>query len=563
MVICGLQGSVSAYVIKQIVDTLADVPLAEAHSVVWWPALLFVGNHFIGDMCWRVSSLISYFLQPAVKSKVISDGFAYVHHHAYQYFQDRLSGSIAANIRRLAENIESIMHEHMLHVIRGAVMLVAALTSMYMVHPTFFVAFLLWVVIFMPVSFYCSNVSKSLADRYAEADAVVAGQVVDSIANAHNVRIFSGMKAEQHYLQQGLALLTKRFKIKEAYVIKLNFFQGISVTSLYAAMLYYLVHLYGQGEVTIGDFAMILGLLYYTVDYVWWCTEHVENILMKIGGCNQSLRALFIPHDIVDRPDATPLRVAHGEITFEQVQFRYKAETPLFENKTLTIPPGQKVGLVGYSGGGKSSFINLILRLYNVSAGRILIDGQDISQVTEESLYQAIALIPQDPSLFHRSLMDNIRYGRIDASDDEVIAAAKQAQAHDFICRNRDGYHALVGERGVKLSGGQRQRIAIARAILKNAPILILDEATSQLDSVTENDIQEALWLLMQGKTTIVIAHRLSTLLKMDRILVFDHGHIVESGSHAELLAKGGMYKTLWDAQVGGFLPEAMTPAIE
>jgi ATP-binding cassette subfamily B protein len=250
-------------------------------------------------------------------------------------------------------------------------------------------------------------------------------------------------------------------------------------------------------------------------------------------------------------------RVLHcttGHITFDKVKFHYKDTKPLFENKSIEIEAGQKVGLVGYSGGGKSTFVHLILRLYDVTHGSILIDGQDIKSVSQDSLRENIAMIPQDPSLFHRSLRENIRYGRIDATDEEVMEAAKKAHAHEFIEKLPQGYDALVGERGVKLSGGQRQRIAIARAILKNAPILIMDEATSQLDSLTEALIQESLWQLMEHKTTLVIAHRLSTLLHMDRILVFDQGKIVEDGNHNDLLSKGGLYKNLWNAQVGGFL---------
>lgn len=253
------------------------------------------------------------------------------------------------------------------------------------------------------------------------------------------------------------------------------------------------------------------------------------------------------------------MNCTRGKIVFDRVKFHYKGTEPLFRDKSVEIAAGQKVGLVGYSGGGKTTFANLILRLYNVTGGAILIDGQDIREVTQDSLRENIAMIPQDTSLFHRSLTENIRYGRINATDDEVIEAAKKAHAHEFISRLPQGYDSLVGERGIKLSGGQRQRIAIARAILKNAPILILDEATSQLDSVTENLIQESLRELMQNKTAIVIAHRLSTLLYMDRILVFDKGRIVADGSHDELLARGRLYKNLWNAQVGGFLPDRKT----
>lgn len=241
-------------------------------------------------------------------------------------------------------------------------------------------------------------------------------------------------------------------------------------------------------------------------------------------------------------------------IEFDNVSFGYNDNSYLFKHKCLTIDSGQKVGLVGYSGSGKSTFVNLILRLYDIQSGEILIDGQNISDVTQDSLRSNIGMIPQDPSLFHRSLMENIRYGKIGASDEEVILAAKRAHAHEFIMNTEHGYDSLVGERGIKLSGGQRQRIAIARAILKDAPILILDEATSSLDSVTESAIQESLNKLMQNKTTVVIAHRLSTLIKMDRILVFDKGKIIQDGTHTKLLAEDSLYKTLWNAQIGGFI---------
>jgi ATP-binding cassette subfamily B protein len=288
---------------------------------------------------------------------------------------------------------------------------------------------------------------------------------------------------------------------------------------------------------------------------MWHLMSEVGEFNKALGRCKQSLASLMVPFDIQDEVGAAALYCTHGEITFDDVTFNYKGAKPLFQHQSMCIQAGQKVGLVGYSGGGKSTFVNLILRLYDVTGGAIVIDGQDIRSVTQDSLREHIAMIPQDPSLFQRSLMENIRYGRIDATDEQVIQAAKKAYAHDFIEKLSQGYDALVGERGVKLSGGQRQRVAIARAILKNAPILVLDEATSQLDSVTESLIQDALQTLMQNKTTIVIAHRLSTLLHMDRILVFDNANIVEDGTHAELLSKAGIYKRLWDAQVGGFLP--------
>ncbi|CAF2958934.1 unnamed protein product [Rotaria sp. Silwood2] len=401
--------------------------------------------------------------------------------------------------------------------------------------------------------------SKSLVNlskAHATSESMLSGQIVDSITNATNVRIFARRIYEISYLEKALLLTKKTFQTKEIFAIKLHFMQGLSLSIMIGFMLYFLIQLRMKQVVSSGDFALILGLSVEVGFMTWWAMEQVDELNKAVGKCKQSLARLFIPLEIKDKENARNLSIANGQIIFSAVKFHYKGAEALFDNKSVTINAGQKVGLVGYSGSGKSTFVNLILRLYDVTDGQILIDGQDIREVTQESLRSNIAMIPQDPSLFHRTVMENIRYGRIDASDEEVIQSAKSADAHDFITKLPQTYASLVGERGIKLSGGQRQRIAIARATLKNAPILILDEATSQLDSLTESAIQKSLWKLMQGKTTIVIAHRLSTLMHMDRILVFDKGKIVEDGSHVKLLSQDGCYKTLWDAQVGGFLQD-------
>jgi ATP-binding cassette subfamily B protein len=259
-------------------------------------------------------------------------------------------------------------------------------------------------------------------------------------------------------------------------------------------------------------------------------------------------------HEVVDAPGAQPVPIERGRIEFQDVSFGYTSEQLIFEHLDVVIPAGQRVGLVGFSGSGKSTFVSLILRLYDPQGGKILIDGHDIRALTQESLHSQLSLIPQDPNLFHRTLMENIRYGRLEATDEEVVDAARKAHADGFIRGIKGEYSSLVGERGVKLSGGQRQRIAIARVVVKNAPILILDEATSSLDSITEQAIQETLNEVMQGKTVIVVAHRLSTIAHLDRILVFDQGRIVEDGTHEQLLALGGSYHRLWSRQAGGFV---------
>lgn len=289
----------------------------------------------------------------------------------------------------------------------------------------------------------------------------------------------------------------------------------------------------------------------------WLAGLELPNLFQECGVCRQALTVIQDKHEIVDAPDAKPLKVRRGEIVFENVSFHYAHNRNIFEDKNLVIKAGSKVGLVGFSGSGKSTFVHLILRYFDVEAGRILIDGQDIKNVTQNSLREQIALIPQDTTLFHRTLMENIRYGRLEATDEEVVAAAKRAHAHEFIEKTSHQYHTVAGERGVSLSGGQRQRIAIARAVLKDAPIFILDEATSSLDSVTEKKIQEGLEFLMDAHTCIVIAHRLSTLSNMDRILVFKEGKIVEDGTHYELLEADGHYAHMWNMQAGGFLPDS------
>lgn len=522
-----------------------------------WPAALIVLNFLAFDnLTWRSLGYLNYKYQPVIKNNIIGETLNCVLGSSHQFFQDNLSGRIANQITTLADNIETIQNRISLEFIRGASLLVVSLVTAYFVNSLFFYTLFVWFIIFVSVSLLMSKRLVRLADLHAKAESSLSGQLVDALSNQSNVRIFSKKSYEISRMGQFFVETQRAFQAKEGFMVILHIMQGAMIALMMAVSAYFLVYLYGKDLVSIGDFALIFGLSMNLGHMTWYTMSFVDEFNQSVGKCKQSLNALLVEPEIIDQMNAPALRVEKGQITFDKVKFHYKGTDPLFQNKSVTIEAGQKVGLVGYSGGGKTTFVNLILRLYEVTEGRILIDGQDIRDVTQESLRTSIALIPQDPSLFHRSLMDNIRYGNTKAPDEEVIEAAQRAHAHEFIRDLPQGYDTLVGERGVKLSGGQRQRIAIARAILKNAPVLILDEATSQLDSVTESHIQESLWELMQGKTTMVIAHRLSTLLHMDRILVFDRGKIVEDGSHQELLAKAGLYKTLWEAQVGGFLPD-------
>lgn len=556
----GFYGTINAYLTKVIIDYVATISDKEALvRAVMWPAVFFVANFEAHNLSCRLLAYVNIKISPLMKNDIINAMFTTIHHHSFRYFQENFSGSIASNIYNLANHTELAINQTSMHIIRGVVQLILALVSMYFVHPIFCFALGVWTFLFFATSLLFSGRVKSLADSVAESESSVAGKLVDSISNSYSVRVFAGKQYEFSYLQQSLAGMRDKFRNKERFIQKLYFAQGFSITLLIIVVLYNLVSLHLEGLVTVGDFAFILGLVLYVTENIWWLTEHIDQINDAVGKCNQSLKRLLVDHEIKDQPNATNLDASKGEIVFDNVQFHYKGTDPLFKNKSIKIKSGEKVGLVGFSGSGKTTFVNLILRLYDVTSGHIRIDGQDIKSVTQASLHEAIGLIPQEPHLFNRTLMENIRYGRQGATDEEVIDAAKRAHAHEFILTQPEGYQTLVGERGVKLSGGQRQRIAIARAILKNAPILILDEATSQLDSITENLIQDAMKHLMQGKTTLVIAHRLSTLLHMQRILVFEKGKIVGEGTHKALIAKSGLYKTLWEAQVGGVIPDNQT----
>lgn len=555
----GFWGPFNSMLIKQLINLLPSVENGDVSALIF-PAILIVINFIVFDnFTWRGWGYLCDKYVPIIQNKIISQMMDFILSHSHNFYQNNLSGKISKQITNLVDGITRIITVSAANFLRGSSLLITAFIAAYFVNTVFCIILVSWFTCFAGFSILMSKKLVSLTDKLAEAESVVIGELVDTLSNQSNVRIFARKTYENLRLLPFLDNQGKAYTKAHLYSTVLSCIQGGLIAIMMAFSIFYLVHLYGKGLITIGDFVLILGLSMEAGHMMWFTMHEVDEFNKAVGRCKQSLIALMLPLEILDKPNASILNCTQGNITFDNVKFHYKGTEPLFQNKSIKIKGGQKIGLVGYSGGGKSTFVNLILRLYDVTDGAILIDGQDIRDITQDSLRENIAMIPQDPSLFHRSLMENIRYGRIDATDEEVIEAAKKAHAHEFISTLPQGYDSLVGERGVKLSGGQRQRIAIARAILKNAPILILDEATSQLDSVTESLIQESLWELMQNKTTIVIAHRLSTLLHMDRILVFDKGKILEDGTHSELLAKSRLYKHLWDAQVGGFLGDNLS----
>ncbi len=400
---------------------------------------------------------------------------------------------------------------------------------------------------------------EKLSAAMSDARSMLTGRIVDSYTNIATVKLFAHTEREDSYARNAMGEWLSRYQQQLRLNTQMEVFLWTVNGVVLVGTTWLAIWLWSQGEVSIGSIAVVTSLIIRLMNMSGWFMWTLAGIFDNVGVVQESMRAISHPLQLTDVAGAKPMTANKGEIRYENVGFHYGRVAGIIDNLSLTIKPGEKVGLVGRSGAGKSTLVNLLLRFYDLESGRILIDGQDIRQVRQDSLRAQIGMVTQDTSLLHRSIADNILYGRPDAGEAAMIAAAKKAQAHEFILgledlRGRKGYDAHVGERGVKLSGGQRQRVAIARVLLKNAPILLLDEATSALDSEVEAAIQEQFDNLMQGKTVIAIAHRLSTIAAMDRLVIMDQGRIIETGSHKELLARGGVYAELWARQSGGFL---------
>ena len=556
----GVNNALSPYILKLIIDKVAA--FEGDKSQIFTAIMPYVGFYIL---LWILIAVDMRFLDwvrmrlfPSLRYDVINAMFKYLNQHSHRYFQNNFAGSLANKIMDMMSGMVTIFST-LDDGFAQCIAIIIAIISMLLVNPVFSLFLGLWVVAFLVISAVYFKPIRDQSNYFATAKSSVMGKVVDSVSNVTNLRLFSRHAYENKLIQDAVQDTVDKDRMMQRTILKMRIFWDVSIIVLIGGNLYLLVNMYSKNQVTIGDFSFIISLSISIFYNLWYLASQFVTFAEELGKCKQALTIISALHDIRDEPNAQALEVTKGDIEFDDVTFHYDEGAHLFNNKNVLIQSDQKVGLVGLSGSGKSTFVNLILRLFDVESGKIRIDGQDIRKVTQESLREHIAMIPQDVSLFHRTLLENIRYGRTDATDEEVIQASKQAHCHEFISQLTEGYNALVGERGIKLSGGQRQRIAIARALLKNAPILILDEATSALDSLTEKLIQDSLHALMQGRTTIVIAHRLSTLSEMDRILVFDNGQIVEDGTHADLIKAKGHYSRMWAMQAGGFLPEQLS----
>jgi len=549
--------TLSPYTLKLIIDHV--VAFKSDKSDLFTTTLPYV---FLYIVLWiglcinmRLLDWVKLKLFPNLREDVMSQMFNYLNKHSHRYFQNSFAGSLINKVTDMQHGVIDIFTtlDDLYAQILG---ISVAVIILLFIHPIFAVILMGWAFSFLLITFIFLKPIQHLSHDFAESKTSVVGRMVDSISNIVNIRLFARHSEENRYIHHSIKNAVQKDRSMQAKIINMRIFWDVSIIILISLNLLILLNMYSKNLVTIGDFTFVIYLSISILWNLWFLASQFVSFSEQIGLCKQALSIISQPHEILDANDAKPLVISKGRIQFHNVTFHYGEGAHLFKNENIVIEGGQKVGLVGFTGSGKSTFVNLILRLFEVESGEITIDDQNINQVTQTSLREQIALIPQDITLFHRSLMENIHFGNTKATESEIIEIAKKAHCHEFISQLAEGYQSLVGERGIKLSGGQRQRIAIARAMLKNAPILILDEATSSLDSITEKYIQDALNLIMQNKTTIVIAHRLSTLSKMDRILVFDNGEIIEDGTHEALVAKGGHYARMWRMQAGGFLPE-------
>ncbi|MBU6214523.1 ABC transporter ATP-binding protein/permease [Patescibacteria group bacterium] len=544
--------------LKQFVNTLASTNAVAEHP---WTLYMILGMYGLVMLVAWAGQRVRLFSVGRLEARSMEDlynsSFDYLLGHSHDFFISNFTGTLTRRVTRFARSFESVTDNILMNLLPAFVFLVGVVIVLSQRSLWLGMGLLIVTILFILLQIKMVLWILPLRTRRTEEDSRMTGALSDAVLNQSTVTAFAAAPFERSYFASvAESWRSATSKAMDGYTFIYGIL-GLFSTFIEVMILGATAYLWQRGVVTIGDFVLVQVYILALLNQVWGIGRNMRQLHDAFSEATEMLDILELPHGIRDAIHASDLQVPKGGIAFDRVTFAYHDSRNVLENFMLTIEPHEKVALVGSSGAGKTTVAKLLLRLYDLTSGAIKIDGQNIADVTQESLRRAIAFVPQEPMLFHRTLMENIRYGRQEATDDEVIEAAKQAHCHEFIRHYPDGYETLVGERGVKLSGGERQRVAIARAILKDAPILVLDEATSSLDSESERLIQDALLKLMEGKTVIAIAHRLSTVMMMDRLIVMERGAVVLSGTHDELLAHGSnLYQKLWEIQAGGFLRE-------
>lgn len=551
--------AMSPYVLGRMINALTEasktgtgdwasvMPYIFMFAIVWYAPAVIV----------RAAEAIDIYMSPRMRGLAQKYLFAYLLGHSPRYFQENFAGKLGQKIKQAGQATVSLLNILAFESVRIIVLMSVGGILLALQSPVYALALFAWAIVYLAVvtrlAQRCVQLSKAFSDEVSTS----TGRLIDAITNADLVRAFARAAYERKFLSRFLADEMNASQSLRWFLIVMRLFMSTAMLVLLVGMVVISMRDVLSGAITIGAFTMIFFLGTMIARSVQELSYRMLDFFEQLGTLAEALELVTQPHEITDRAGAKPLAVGRGEILFENISFAHADGHPVFQGLTLRIGAGEKVGLVGKSGAGKSTLVKLLRRQFEPQGGRILIDGQDVANVTWDSVNEAIAEVQQMPGVFHRPVRDNIRYSKPDADDTVVVSAAQDAHAHDFISGREAGYDTIVGEQGIKLSGGERQRVAIARALVKDARILVLDEATSSLDSESEHLIQEALFELMQGRTVIAIAHRLSTIVGMDRIVYLEHGKIIEQGSHDELLARGGAYAQLWNRQVGGFIDAA------
>ncbi len=551
VLLAAVLGQFISYFFKLIIDASES---GETDKVFVY-ALLYPVAHFVIQGLYRLSGFAVGTLAPEMKKQTSDILSEYVLEHSHTYFSNRFAGGLLTKIKNVIGGLDQFIPDLFWTHIPAFVGFVITTTVIMRVDVFSGFLFIVLVITLLVTNRFFTKKKKELSYKSAEASTKLSGVTVDVLTNISAVRQYVQTKNELVRMFNASAKWRDIHKESWHYTEKMLSMNTGIVLVFGLGIFYLLVNRWSEGVISTGLFVFIIALYAQMLHTLLFIGRAFNNTARAFGEMEEGLSEILLPHDIIDEAVAQQLTAGKGEIKWESVFFKYQ-DTVVFDNFDLSIKAGERIGLVGSSGAGKTTFVSLLLRQHDVQGGSISIDGQNIAEVTQDSLREHIAVVPQEPMLFHRSIKENIAYGKPHATDEEIIEVAKKAQAHEFIITLEKGYDTLVGERGVKLSGGQKQRVAIARAMLKNAPILILDEATSALDSESEVAIQKALHELMEGKTVIAIAHRLSTLREMDRIIVLEKGKITEEGTHTQLVKKKGVYARLWEHQAGGFLVE-------
>jgi ATP-binding cassette subfamily B protein len=516
--------------------------------------VVIAGLNLVAWAFFRMNAFAVTHYQSQTMNRLRQNGFEYVLGHSYAFFSNTFSGSLVQRINRFMRSFERVTDRFFGEIIPIMTRVIGICIVLWYTEPVFTFAIIAWMLIFLVMSVFFARWKLPYDINSADVESRATAALSDSLSNHTTIQLFNRYGHESVKFGEANETHTTAMRKKWNIGNVIDAIQALLNVGLEFLIFFVAIHFWGAGVITVGTFVLIQIYIIGLMNSFWGWSRILRDLYEGFADAREMVEIMKLTHGIKDSPSAGGLKVAAGNIDLKDVKFHFTSGAGVLDGINLNIKAGERVALIGPSGAGKSTLVRLLLRFFDIQSGSIKIDDQNIKDVTQGSLRESVSFVPQDPILFHRSLKENIKYGKLDATDEEVIQAAKLAHCHEFIMSFPYGYDTFVGERGVKLSGGERQRVAIARAILKNAPILILDEATSSLDSHSEILIQDALDVLMKGKTVMVIAHRLSTIRKMNRIVVLDHGKIIEEGSHDELLTKNGMYAHLWSLQSHGFL---------